>query len=61
MLSATTCDPGLATSSSNPLLLPRIVDQSACSSLEFESWLVGLGALLPRRAINRVGNSAVRA
>ncbi len=61
VLSATTCDPGLATRSSNPLLLPRIVDHSACSSLEFESWLVGLGALLPRRAINRVGNSAVRA
>jgi len=61
VLSATTCDPGLATRESNPLLLPRMVDQSACSALEFEGWLVGLGALLPRRAINRVGNLAVRA
>jgi len=61
VLSATTCNPGLATSESNPLLLPRIVDHSALSSLEFESWLVGVGALLPRRSINRLGNSAVRA
>jgi peptidoglycan/xylan/chitin deacetylase (PgdA/CDA1 family) len=61
VLSATTCDPGLASSSSHPLLLPRMVDHSACSALEFESWLVGVGALLPRRAINRPGNSPVRA
>ena len=61
VLSATTCDPGLAARSSSPLLLPRVVDHCAISPLEFESWLVGLGALLPRRSINSAGNSAVQA
>lgn len=61
VLSATTCDTGLATSTSNPLLLPRLIDHSAYSSLEFESWLVGLGALLPTRAINRGSQSPLEA
>lgn len=47
--SATTCNPGLSTSATDPLLLPRLVDTSHLSTLEFESWLVGLGELLPRR------------
>lgn len=47
--SATTCDPALTTSSSDPLLVPRLVDTSCLSTLEFESWLVGIGELLPRR------------
>ena len=47
--SATTCDPALTTSSVDPLLVPRLVDTSCLSTLEFESWLVGLGELLPRR------------
>ena len=61
VLSATTCDPGLVTSNSNPLLLPRVVDHCAFSALEFESWLVGLGDLLPRRSISRTSESPVRA
>ena len=61
VLSATTCDTGLASSTSNPLLLPRVIDHSAYSSLEFESWLVGLGALLPTRAINRGSQSPLGA
>lgn len=47
--SAVTCDAGLAGASDNPLLLPRLLDSSCMSSLAFESWLSGLGTLLPRR------------
>jgi peptidoglycan/xylan/chitin deacetylase (PgdA/CDA1 family) len=47
--SATTCDPALTTAASDPLLVPRLVDTSCLSTLEFESWLVGIGELLPRR------------
>jgi len=49
IVSATTCELGLATSSSNPLLLPRLIDVTALSSIEFESWLTGVSAALPRR------------
>jgi len=52
VVSATTCDAGLATSQSNPLLLPRFVDTSARSAIEFESWLAGVGSwLMFRRAV----------
>jgi len=47
--SATTCEFGLASRSSNPLLLPRLVDVSALSPIEFESWLTGISVALPRR------------
>jgi peptidoglycan/xylan/chitin deacetylase (PgdA/CDA1 family) len=47
--SATTCEFGLASRSSNPLLLPRLVDVSTLSPIEFESWLTGISAALPRR------------
>jgi hypothetical protein len=44
--SATTCDPGLASSRTHPLLLPRFVDTTGRTALEFESWLTGIGAML---------------
>jgi peptidoglycan/xylan/chitin deacetylase (PgdA/CDA1 family) len=44
--SATTCENGLATPQTNPLLLPRFVDTSAKSAVEFESWMTGLGSWL---------------
>jgi len=47
--SATTCDAGLASAESDPLLLPRLVDTSARSPLEFESWLDGVGSMLALR------------
>jgi len=46
---ATTCDPGLANRNSNPLLLPRLVDTTLLSPVEFEGWLTGVSAALPRR------------
>ena len=55
--SATTCDPGLATQGTDPLLLPRFVDTDEVSSIVFESWATGLAARLPRRT--RRGGTAV--
>lgn len=49
IVSATTCETGLVTPESDPLLLPRFVDTAAQSPIEFESWLVGAGALLGSR------------
>jgi peptidoglycan/xylan/chitin deacetylase (PgdA/CDA1 family) len=49
MLSATTCNPGLCTAGTNPLLLPRLLDTSGLSELEFRAWLEGTADLLPKR------------
>jgi len=50
---ATTCDPGLATRTSQPLLLPRIIDSSSLSDVEFEGWLYGVSDVLPHRPVQR--------
>ena len=47
--SATTCEPGLATADADPLLLPRFLDHSGVTSVEFEAWASGVGSVLPRR------------
>lgn len=47
--SATTCRPGIASARSDPLLLPRLIDTSRLSLLEFEAWASGVAPLLPRR------------
>lgn len=49
VVSATTCDFGLVSAMSDPLLLPRLVDVSSLSEIEFESCLSGVSAALPRR------------
>jgi peptidoglycan/xylan/chitin deacetylase (PgdA/CDA1 family) len=48
--SATTCDPGITTRGSDPLRLPRLVDSSTLSAVEFEGWLAGVADMLPHRA-----------
>lgn len=50
VISATTCDPGLASAESDALLLPRFVDTTFVSPVEFESWLSGVGSVIARRA-----------
>ncbi len=51
VISATTCESGFASRSSNPLLLPRFLDNATLSPIEFESWLTGVSAALPQRRI----------
>ena len=43
-MSATTCETGFASRSSDPLLLPRVLDNNSLSNIEFESWLSGISA-----------------
>lgn len=47
--SATSCEAGLASQQSNFVCLPRFVDTSHTSRLEFEAWLCGIRRLLPSR------------
>jgi len=46
MTSATTCTPAFATAETNALLLPRLIDHSGLSPIEFESWLTGFASLI---------------
>ena len=50
VISATTCDVGLAGADTNPLLLPRMIDTTGRTPLEFEGWATGVSDFL---AINR--------
>lgn len=47
--SASTCEPGLVTTRTEPLRLPRIMDTSMQSLLTFEAWTAGMAHWLPRR------------
>jgi peptidoglycan/xylan/chitin deacetylase (PgdA/CDA1 family) len=49
IVSATTCDVGFASRRSHRLLLPRLLDTSGLSDIEFEGWLTGVSTVLPRR------------
>jgi peptidoglycan/xylan/chitin deacetylase (PgdA/CDA1 family) len=40
---ATTCESGLAAPRSEPFLLPRMLDDSVATELDFERWLSGFG------------------
>jgi len=56
--SAVTCESGLAARDSHPYLLPRIVDTSTLSELEFDAWLSGARLILgqARRAGEIIGS-----
>jgi peptidoglycan/xylan/chitin deacetylase (PgdA/CDA1 family) len=49
MASATTCEPGLATRESNPMMLPRLIDTCVKAPIEFEAWLTGVATVMPKR------------
>ena len=49
VVSATTCVPGLASVGMNPLLLPRVLDGSYLTPIEFEGWACGVSSLLSNR------------
>lgn len=46
VVSATTCQSGLASPDCHPLLLPRIVDTCGLNDLEFESWISGVRSVV---------------
>jgi peptidoglycan/xylan/chitin deacetylase (PgdA/CDA1 family) len=51
VISATTCDPGLASRRTPPLMLPRLIDTCTTSASEFQGWLSGAAWLItPRRS-----------
>ncbi len=54
MASATTCVPGLATQSDDPLLLPRFVDTTQQSTAAFAAWISGAADCLPNRGTHRL-------
>jgi peptidoglycan/xylan/chitin deacetylase (PgdA/CDA1 family) len=43
VVSATTCDNGVASIKSDPFVLPRFLDHSGITPIEYESWLCGFG------------------
>jgi peptidoglycan/xylan/chitin deacetylase (PgdA/CDA1 family) len=51
IVSASTCNPGLASRDTDRFLLPRLIDTSLLSALEFEAWLSGLS--IPRGGMFR--------
>jgi hypothetical protein len=51
VLSATTCEPGMSSAVANRFQLPRLLDHSEMTDIEFESWLAGVGEFLPRRTV----------
>jgi peptidoglycan/xylan/chitin deacetylase (PgdA/CDA1 family) len=48
VVSATTCDPGLASRSTHPFMLPRFVDTTGVSPVEFEAWVTGAATFVSR-------------
>ncbi|HMQ03370.1 MAG TPA: polysaccharide deacetylase family protein [Pyrinomonadaceae bacterium] len=57
--SATTCDSGLVSRSTNMMQIPRLIDTATLSEIEFEGWITGAASLLPRRKLVRINVPAV--
>lgn len=51
VLSATTCEAGIASARQDRFRLPRLLDHSEMTPIEFDAWLSGVGALIPRRSV----------
>lgn len=49
MISATTCKPAFASSETDALLLPRLVDHCGLAPIEFEGWLTGFSSFIPSK------------
>ena len=49
IVSATTCEPRLATRHTDRLNLPRVIDTMAMTDTEFRAWIAGVSAFIPRR------------
>jgi peptidoglycan/xylan/chitin deacetylase (PgdA/CDA1 family) len=58
VVSATTCDAGLASARTHPLLLPRLVDTRTLTEVEFEGWLSGVAAVTVRPRLSPVRYAA---
>jgi peptidoglycan/xylan/chitin deacetylase (PgdA/CDA1 family) len=57
VVSATTCEPGMVSAQSHPLLMSRLVDTGSLTPIEFEAWLTGIASLLARKRKHK-GNYA---
>lgn len=49
IVSATTCDPQIASPASHPFLLPRLIDTMQLPESVFRGWLSGMASFLARR------------
>ncbi len=58
VLSAMTIEPGLVDTSTNPMLMPRLMDQSYLDESLFEDWIGGIAAWLPKARSRSRGNGA---
>lgn len=47
--SAVTCDSGIASRATDPYALPRILDITSVTEVEFDAWICGVAALFPTR------------
>jgi peptidoglycan/xylan/chitin deacetylase (PgdA/CDA1 family) len=63
IISATTCVPGYANESTEPLLLPRFVDSGLVTEAEFRAWVTGairfIGGTRARHVRNRRARSGL--